>query len=64
MNIFKAGTQSGDWDGSAAADCYQGASELDAYLTKKGLMKPNELCIAMSFSVGENQVGMENDSLL
>lgn len=57
MSTFKAGTQYGDWKGTAAADCYGGGIEVEDYLEKKKLLKPGERCVAMSFSVAENQRG-------
>jgi hypothetical protein len=70
MQYFKASTQYGDWEGTAAAD---GNNEwsVEEYLTNKGLMKPNESVISVSLSVLEGSVyvcaflfhGKDSDSI-
>jgi len=50
---FKADTQYNDWKGTAAADDGHDES-IETYLKNKGLMKPGEILLAISLSVGEN----------
>jgi hypothetical protein len=70
MQHFKASTQYGDWEGTAAAD---GNNEwsVEEYLDNKGLMNPNESVISVSLSVLEGSVyvraflfqGKDSDSI-
>jgi hypothetical protein len=68
---FKASTQYGDWEGTAAADGHTDWS-VEEYLTDKGLMKPNESVISVSLSVLEGSVylqaflfhGKDSDSIV
>lgn len=52
MEYFKASTQYGDWEGTAAADAQP--SSLQEYLEEKGLIKPDEFLVAASLYVGEH----------
>jgi len=52
MESFKASTQYGDWEGTAAADGQP--SSLHEYLKEKGLMKPHEFLVAATLYVGEH----------
>lgn len=52
MESFKASTQYGDWEGTAAADDRQ--SSLREWLGDKGLIKPGEFLIAATLYVSEH----------
>lgn len=52
METFKAGTQYGDWEGTAKADGHHG-SDFSEYLRQKGLINEDEFLIAISFYSGE-----------
>jgi len=55
MATFKASTQYGDWEGTAAADSADvGAVSVSEYLRKKGLFKDDEFLMAIHLFVGEN----------
>ena len=51
MESFKASTQYGDWEGTAAADGQP--HSLEEYLTEKGLMKEHEFLLAATLYVGD-----------
>jgi len=48
MEVFQAGTQYGDWKGTAAADG-EHAISFEQYLESKGLTREGEFLIAVSF---------------
>jgi hypothetical protein len=52
MESFRASTQYGNWEGTAAADGQP--SSLDEYLRENGLIKPSEFLVAASLHVGEH----------
>ena len=53
MESFKASTQYGDWEGTAAADGAH-AITVHEYLQDKGLINPNEFLLATSFYSSES----------
>ena len=50
--VFKAGTQYGDWEGTAAADG-PNSDSIERYLEANGLINPGEYLIATSISIIE-----------
>ncbi len=52
MESFKASTQYGDWEGTAAADGQH--RSLHEYLKEKGLMKSHEFLLAVTLYVPEH----------
>ncbi len=52
MESFKASTQYGDWEGTAAADDV-GQNSVHKHLREKGLIKPGEFLVAVSFYAAE-----------
>lgn len=55
MESFKASTQYGDWQGTAAADDIDAHKKsVERHLKEKGLIKPHEFLVATSFYTGED----------
>jgi hypothetical protein len=53
MERFKASTQYGDWEGTAAAD--EQPSSIKKWLESKGLIKPSEFLVAVNLYVSEHE---------
>ena len=53
MTSFKAGTQYGDWKGTAAADEHGADSSFEELFEATGKVKENEVLIAFEFYAGE-----------
>lgn len=53
MEQFKAATQYADWKGSSSADRSDAETVRD-FLTKQGLLNPNESLVGVKVYIGEN----------
>jgi hypothetical protein len=53
MDTFKAGTQYGDWEGTAAADNAD-RNTIELFLEKKGLATPEEFLLGLSLYAHEH----------
>lgn len=59
---FRAGTQYGDWKGTAAADNHD-RRDLRIYLEEKGLLKENERIVGITMFSGEVHTATQDEEV-